>query len=116
MTALNVTETAANAGPEWVQVAVTSIVTLGVIVTAVLAFLGSRRASAAKTEAVETRQENRMDHGRVADALGDLKDEISALAVQSAHRFDQLGQSIGDVREAHVRHLEWHIDKPKGAS
>ncbi len=104
---------AENGGSAWVQVVVTMIVTFGVVVTAVLSYLGVRRAGAAKNEATETRNENRMDHGRVADALIALGAEITALKEQTGHRFDQLGQSIGDVREAHVRHLEWHVDKPR---
>lgn len=103
---------AAGGGDVW-ALATTVVVTIGVIAAAGLSAWGVRRAGAAKTEATTTREENRMDHGRVADALGELKDEIASLAAQSNHRFDQLGQSIGDVREAHVRHLEWHIDTPK---
>lgn len=100
-------------GPPWVQVLVTGIVTLGVVAAAGLSALGVRRAGAAKDEAATTREENRMDHGRVADALLDLRNEISALKTETSHRFDQLGQSVGAVRDAHVHHLEWHIGQPK---
>lgn len=99
-------------GPPWVQVVVTGIVTFGVVIAALFGYLGVKRAGAARDEAANTRNENRLDHGRVADAIERLVGEVAALKAETSHRFDQLGQSVGDVREAHVRHLEWHVDRP----
>jgi len=90
---------------------VSAIVTTGVIVTAVMSYMGVRAARAAKTEARSTRSENSADHGRVAQALLDLVAEFRDYKTTTNHRFDELGQSIGAVREAHIRHLEHHVDK-----
>lgn len=96
----------------WTSVAVSSIVTVGVIVTAVFSYLGVSSARAAKTEAAATRTENTADHGRVAQALIDLVAEFRDYKTTTNHRFDELGQSIGAVREAHIRHLEHHVEHP----
>jgi uncharacterized membrane-anchored protein YhcB (DUF1043 family) len=96
----------------WVSIAVSFIVTVGVIVAAVFGWLGTRQARDAKTEARATRTENTLDHGRVAQAILDLRDTVRDLADTTNHRFDELGQSIGAVREAHIRHLEHHVEHP----
>lgn len=96
----------------WTQIVISLIVTSGVIVTAVLSYLGVRSARAAKVEAKATRDENTLDHGRVAQALQDLMAEFRDFRLTTAHRFDELGQSIGSVREAHIRHLDHHIEHP----
>lgn len=96
----------------WTSVAATAIVTVGVIVTAVFSYLGVRSAKAAKTEARATRDENSLDHGRVAQAIHDLVAEFRDYKATTNHRFDELGQSIGAVREAHIRHLEHHVENP----
>jgi len=94
------------------QIVVSIVVTVGVIVAALFSYLGVRAANAAKSEAAETRTENTADHGRVAQALRDLVSEFREHRVTTNHRFDELGQSIGAVREAHMRHLEHHVEHP----
>lgn len=96
---------------EGTQVLVSLIAAGAVIATAVLSYMGVRAARDARVEAQSTRVENSADHGRVAQALLDLVAEFRDYKTTTNHRFDELGQSIGAVREAHIRHLEHHVDK-----
>lgn len=86
-------------GIDWTQVVIACTVMITGITAAVFAYLGVRSNK-------QTQRSNTADHGRVVDALNALRrDTTSAL--------DSVRADMHDLREAHLRHLEQHVQGGK---
>lgn len=98
---------APDAGTDWTQILVTVVVTFGVCFTAVMSYLGVRAGRAAKEAAARTQEYNRDDHGKVVDALTELRDEVRHLG----GRVTDVGHNVGTLRDQFVNHLQHHLDR-----
>jgi hypothetical protein len=122
--AIQVVETAS--GTDLTQIFVTLIVTVGVIVTAVLSYLGVKAgregvkaADAAAEVAARTQDANSADHGKVAGLMAELRAEMQAgftlIRDEIKHleaRVTDVGQNQGVARDQHIAHQQWHIEHP----
>jgi Na+(H+)/acetate symporter ActP len=101
-------------GTDWTQIIYAVVITAGVCFTAVMSYLGVKAGRegvkaglAAKDEAARTQEYNSADHGRVVEALTELRDEVRHLG----GRVHDVGQNIGTLRDQFVNHLQHHLDR-----
>ena len=94
-------------GTDWTQVITTAFITFGVCFGAVYSYKGVKAGREAKEAATQTQKYNTEDHGRVIEALTELRDEVRHLG----GRVHDVGQNVGTLRDQFVGHLQHHIDK-----
>jgi hypothetical protein len=98
---------APNTGTDWTQIGYAIVITFGVCFTAVMSYLGVKAGRAAKTTAERTQEYNTADHGRVIEALTEVRDEVRHLG----GRIHDVGQNVGTLRDQFVNHLQHHLDR-----
>ena len=115
-----------DAAPAWLQIVLTLIGTLGVSSAAIAAIIamvrsgkGVKAAEVAAGVAAQTQESNSADHGRVANALGELRKEMlagfSAMHDEVKHlsgRIDDVAHNTGAARDQLIIHQQWHMDHP----